>query len=110
MIASDTVIGSISIDLEERWLALKHLQPSKRELRSGVKKGKTLWLPPNTPSPVEIVPLSKGTISEGSGVSTGYLRYIVDMVRERQSLKFSDQSRISSNGLNPVAGLNILLL
>eukprot|EP00917_Polyrhabdina_sp_WS-2016_P027398 GHVP01058499.1.p1 GENE.GHVP01058499.1~~GHVP01058499.1.p1 ORF type:complete len:2632 (+),score=491.44 GHVP01058499.1:40-7935(+) len=91
--AKDTEIGSLRIDLEERWLALLHQEETKDEMSSlaevTIRDKQKICLPPAVPFPIELKSITKIEESESYinagdsfGATTGFLRYVIDMHRE----------------------------
>ncbi|KAL8427755.1 hypothetical protein Efla_004087 [Eimeria flavescens] len=79
MIQSDSSLGMVAIDLEERWLTLKSSRISEYQKDCPViGSGKKHYLPPVRYFPIEFRPLSKGE-NEDLAISQGTLRYFVDM-------------------------------
>ncbi|KAL8441926.1 hypothetical protein Emag_006804 [Eimeria magna] len=79
MIQSDSQLGMVAVDLEERWLTLKSSRISEYQKDCPViGSGKKHYSPPTRYFPIEFRPLSKGE-NEELAVSQGTLRYFVDM-------------------------------
>ncbi|KAL8454457.1 hypothetical protein Emed_000178 [Eimeria media] len=79
MIQSDSQLGMVAVDLEERWLTLKSSRVSEYQKDCPViGSGKKHYSPPTRYFPIEFRPLSKGE-NEELAVSQGTLRYFIDM-------------------------------
>eukprot|EP00916_Digyalum_oweni_P009599 GHVL01016184.1.p1 GENE.GHVL01016184.1~~GHVL01016184.1.p1 ORF type:complete len:2251 (+),score=411.05 GHVL01016184.1:38-6790(+) len=86
---SDTIMGSVNLDIEDRWMALQRRKVSSieeasilpRKLLKGVIEQNKL-LPPLPALPLEMHTLSKSTEPEDIGVSTGLIRFWIDIVKD----------------------------
>ncbi|KAL8269292.1 hypothetical protein Esti_006782 [Eimeria stiedai] len=79
MIQSDSQLGMVAVDLEERWLTLKSSRISDYQKDCPViGSGEKHYSPPTRYFPIEFRQLSKGE-NEELAVSQGTLRYFIDM-------------------------------
>ncbi|CEM05827.1 unnamed protein product [Vitrella brassicaformis CCMP3155] len=98
------LIGKTSIDLEDRWMALRYCKPTDEEIKNPIKEQPTESavdgkrddeLPPfRISSPLEIMPLHVD--ESGSGLATGTLRYFIDMVEESEDYREIDLKELYS--------------
>ncbi|CDJ50656.1 C2 domain-containing protein, putative [Eimeria brunetti] len=80
MLQSDSPLGIISVDLEERWLALRASRITQyQKMRPVIGPGKKPYVPPLHYFPIEFQSLQTGESEGELGLSQGTLRYFIDL-------------------------------
>eukprot|EP00745_Piridium_sociabile_P020311 TRINITY_DN31229_c0_g3_i1.p1 TRINITY_DN31229_c0_g3~~TRINITY_DN31229_c0_g3_i1.p1 ORF type:complete len:496 (+),score=46.58 TRINITY_DN31229_c0_g3_i1:80-1567(+) len=81
-----SIIGEVSIDVENRWLAYcRELENTRSEFE---KSGP--FLGPKRPFPLEILDVRRKGSTDALGIHTGSLRVIVDLVPDDDDLLYDD--------------------